>query len=360
MTTTPHTAGSEGLSGRILDMAPAAIMHLDCEDRLVFANPMAETALGFSASHMAGRAFGDLVGEGSMLSDLLARTRAHGGRLTDHNVDLDGPVGGWSEASALIGLDPLDGSAVIMLTPGPTTSRESGFLGDLRTFARTFAHEVKNPLAGVVGAAQLLLRRCRPEDEELLALIRDEGKRIARLSDRFAALEAFASPIVTSQNVHAPVSRAMELARRSAPSDVRFEEDYDPSLPNGMIDPDHVQEAVLNLLKNAAEAISAKGVAGVVRVKTRYRPGVRFPVGNGRSGAVELIVQDNGPGLPQDNQGRIFEPFFTTKPTGTGVGLAVVAEIAKAHGGGIDVKSRPGNTRFTLLLPLAGRSLETA
>ena len=349
-----------GLDGRILDMAPAAILHVDADGRLTFANPMAETALGFSASHAAGRPISELIGDDSMLWTLLSKARAHGGRLTDHNVQLASAHGGWAEASAMIGLDPFDRSAVIVLTPGPTTTREPGFLGDLRTFARTFAHEVKNPLAGVVGAAQLLLRRATDQDKELLELIRDEARRIARLADRFASMEAYTAPIVTAQNIHAPVERAMELARRAFPEGVVFEDDYDPSLPAGMIDADHIQEAVLNLLKNAAEAIRGRGRAGRIRISTRYRPGVRFAVRGGRSGAIEILVEDDGPGLPQDNQGRIFEPFFTTKKTGTGVGLAVVAEIVKAHGGGIEVKSRPGRTRFYLLLPLAGRTLEAA
>jgi two-component system nitrogen regulation sensor histidine kinase GlnL len=252
--------------------------------------------------------------------------------------------------------DGEDGGLVLTLVPARTGQEDAN--AEVTAFAqvaRMLGHEVKNPLAGIVGAAQLLARQARDEQQPLLSLIREEGARIERIVDRFAAFETFFSPRTRTTNVHIVLDSAVDLARASFGANARFDLQYDPSLPEIEVDPDHLHEAALNLVKNAVEAANMGARQARVALVTRYRAGFRFAGRDGprARGALEISVTDNGPGVPDASVARIFEPFFTTKAGGAGIGLAVVAEIMQAHGGFVVLDNSATGATLRLLFPIA-------
>ena len=221
-------------------------------------------------------------------------------------------------------------------------------------WADDLAHEVKNPVAGIRGAAQLLEQSVVEADRPLTQLIRDEADRVCGLVDR---LEVFASGGTIQRgavNIHEVLTRVRLLAASSFGQHVRWVESYDPSLPPVYGDRDQLVQVFLNLVKNAAEATPPEGAE--IMISTAYRQGVRFAAPGSRERVhlpLVVSVQDNGDGIPEDMQPYLFDPFVTSKPKGTGLGLALVAKIIGDHGGVIEFESRPRRTIFRVMLPMS-------
>lgn len=353
------TSAQDGsaLALRVLDAMPFAVVGLTRRDTVSFVNPAAETLLQRSAPLVRGRPLTDLLPEDSPLMDFINRARREGGVMSARSIRVASPHITPVDMDVTASPDTDDGGLVLTLMPVRSVQDESKN-ADVNAFAqvaRMLGHEVKNPLAGIVGAAQLLARQARDDQHALLTLIREEGSRIERIVDRFSAFETFFSPRARITNVHIVLDSVVDLAKASFGANARFDLQYDPSLPEIEVDPDHLHEAALNLVKNAVEASSASSRQARIAVATRYRAGFRFAGRDGprARGALEIAVTDNGPGVPEASIARVFEPFFTTKAGGAGIGLAVVAEIMQAHGGFVVLDNSASGASLRLLFPIA-------
>lgn len=355
MTLTVQDGSAQAL--RVLDAMPFAVIGLSRRDAVTFVNPAAETVLQRSSALVRGRPLTDLLPEDSPLMDFIARVRREGGVMSARSIRIASPHIAPVDMDVTASPDGEDGGLVLTLIPVRQVQDEAknAEVNAFAHVARMLGHEVKNPLAGIVGAAQLLARQARDEQQPLLTLIREEGARITRIVDRFTAFETFFSPRARVTNVHIVLDSVIDLAKASFGANTRFDLQFDPSLPEIEVDPDHLHEAALNLVKNAVEAAGSATKQARVSIATRYRAGFRFAGRDGprARGALEISVTDNGPGVPEVSVARVFEPFFTTKAGGAGIGLAVVAEIMQAHGGFVVLDNSATGASLRLLFPIA-------
>ena len=337
---------------------PMAVVVLDSDNRFRFANHDAEQFFGISTGSLAQMTLGDLVPLDNPIFLLIDQVRRVGATVADHDMSLESPrlnkQGLTVQGSPLLGEA---GSVILVLqdaSAARSLDRQMGFRSAARSvagMAAILAHEVKNPLSGIRGAAQLLEASVHPDDRELTVLIRDEADRIRALVDR---MEVFGDKPVTFApvNIHRVLEHVRRLAQSGFAENIRFVEVYDPSLPPVLGNRDQLVQVLLNLVKNASEAIDG---VGEIILTTAYQQGVRMAV-PGSNARIDLplvvAVRDNGPGISDDIRPHLFDPFVTSKPSGSGLGLALVAKIVADHGGLIEVDSRPGRTEFRLHLAM--------
>ncbi len=346
----------------LLSALPVAVLLLDAGNRFRYANHAAEQFLGLSMVQLAQHALGDLVPADSPIFLLIEQVRQNGVTISEYDLTLESPR--LHKQSVTVQGSPLpeEPDCVVLVLQDASAARALDRQLTFRSAARSvtgmaaiLAHEVKNPLSGIRGAAQLLESSVNAADRELTLLIRDEADRIRALVDR---MEIFGEKPVerAAVNIHRVLEHVRRLAQNGFAAHLRLHEVYDPSLPPAWGNRDQLVQVVLNLVKNAAEAITAGGVAnGEITLTTGFQHGVRLAVpGSERRRHLPLLVavRDNGPGIPEDIRPNLFDPFVSSKPTGSGLGLALVAKIVADHGGLIEVDSRPGRTEFRLHLPV--------
>ena len=350
-------------AARILNILPNPMMSVDAEGRIVDVNAAAESFFEMSQSVLRRQTLDEVVPFGSPLLQLVEQVRVRGTPINEYRVDLSTPRTG-ADRMVDIHVAPMPdaaGSVVIMMqerTIADKMDRQLTHRGAARSvsaLAAMLAHEIKNPLSGIRGAAQLLEMELGDNDRALTQLICDETDRIVKLVDR---MEAFSDgrPIEReSVNIHVVLDHVKRVSQAGFARHIRIVENYDPSLPPVLANRDQLIQVFLNLVKNAAEAIGEDAIDGEIELSTAFRPGVRLKTPGSASPVslpLEFCVKDNGPGIPEDIMPNLFDPFVTTKSSGTGLGLALVAKIIGDHGGMIECDSYPRRTTFRVLMPM--------
>jgi two-component system nitrogen regulation sensor histidine kinase GlnL len=354
------------LSTAVLQALPQPVIVIDEGRMIVFVNYAAETFFGASLSVLSRQKLDDLIAFGSPIVALAQSVAERQSAMTEYRVRVGSVRFGDSAEDRVVDVfaSPIsdDDARVALLfqerTMADKIDRQLVSRGAARSvtgLASMLAHEIKNPLSGIRGAAQLLEQSVTPEELPLARLVREEVDRIVDLIDR---VEVFGDerPIERQAiNIHAVLDRVKLLAKSGVARNISFSEEYDPSLPPVFGNRDQLIQVFLNLVKNAAEALD-RTPKGEIHISTAFRPGIRIAV-QGISQRIslplEIVIEDNGPGIAADLLPILFDPFVTTKANGSGLGLALVAKIVGDHGGVIDSDSRPGRTRFRVLLPVA-------
>ncbi len=351
----------EGGAGAVLNALPHPVVMVTPEGRIAGANQAAEIFFQNSAVVLARYDLSHFVPFGSPVFSLIEQVRESGGPVTEYRVDISSPRLGVERVVDVYASPVAEraGHVAIMLLPRSVTEkidRQLTHRGAARTvsgLAAMLAHEIKNPLSGIRGAAQLLEADGDENDRALTRLICDEADRIVGLVDR---METFADDRPTEReavNIHSILERVKVIARNGFARNVRMVEEYDPSLPPVHANRDQLIQVFLNLVKNAAEALQGTKDPEII-FRTAFRPGIRLSMPGSRSRVslpLEFSVIDNGPGVPDDLLPYLFDPFVTSKTNGTGLGLALVAKIIGDHGGVIECESQPRRTAFRILMP---------
>ncbi len=343
---------------------PVPALLLAPDDRIEDLNPAAESFLNLSSRALIGASVWDKVMIDAPLEEAFARTRERQSSLFVNDVDVGS--GERAPIQCNIQFAYLQGTAGFMLmliSPREIASRMTQNVQSTKAaksaigMAEMLAHEIKNPLAGIAGAAQLLSMGLKGADLELTDLIVEETRRIVKLLEQVEQFGNLRPPALRPVNIHDVLDRARQSASVGFGAHMMFIEDYDPSLPRTLADGDQLLQVFLNLLKNASEA---GGAGGTIRLRTFYEPSLRMRRKDGTLGRLPLQVEviDDGPGLPPEIAADVFEPFVSGRENGTGLGLALVSKLIGDIGGWISVDSVPGRTVFRISLPLAPREDE--
>lgn len=346
----------DDLYTRILEGLNSAVLLFDQALRLRYINPAGENLFRSSTRHMVNQPYEALIQDDAELIQQLNKALDSGRPFTRHEVNLD------------LGNDihvVVDFTAVPLREPGYPLemlielhsvdrllriSREENQLAQqeaTQKILRGLAHEVKNPLGGLRGAAQLLERQLDSEDlKEYTRVIIDEADRLQNMVNRILGPNNL--PNKRRINIHHLLEHVRSLLMAEGKPQIEIERDYDPSIPDIEADPDQLIQAILNIAKNAYEAL---GEEGTITLRTRIER--KYILGKQRHDLVARIdIVDNGPGIPEDMLDKIFFPMVTSRPEGTGLGLSIAQSLIQQHDGLIEVVSVPGGTIFTVLLPI--------
>ncbi len=357
------TASTPSSLRLVLDAMPNPVFVLGAEDRVCLANVAAEDFFQTSIQQLTKLSLLDLVPFASPVLQSVQSVREVGGVVNEYAVTVGSPKHGGERVVDVQSAQISDEAVFVVVTVQKRSMAHKldlqlshqGAARSVTGMSAMLAHEIKNPLAGIRGAAQLLEQGISDNDRALTQLICDETDRISRLVDQ---LEVFTDERPLDRkpvNIHIVLNHVAQLLDASGHAGIRIKQDFDPSLPPVHGNHDQLVQVFLNLAKNAAEAISLSNSLGEIAFSTAFRPGVRLAVPGSTdkvSLPLEVCVHDDGPGVPLDLRAHIFDPFITSKSTGRGLGLALVAKIVRDHGGVVECVARDRGTTFRVLLPL--------
>ncbi|MDR3515293.1 MAG: ATP-binding protein [Azospirillaceae bacterium] len=344
----------------VLNALPDSVVVVDKDREIRFVNHQALEFFEIGATALIGTPFAEQIPRDSQIFALIDQVERDGSTICQDGIVIETPRIGSHVVTVQVGpMGDLPNLILVMfherslarLIESQMIHRNAA--RSVTAMAAMLAHEVKNPLSGIRGAAQLLEQNASTEDQVLTRLICDETDRIVALVDRMEVFSDKRPLELSAVNIHLVLEHARKVAQTGFGRHVRFVEHYDPSLPAVRGNRDQLIQVFLNLIKNAVEAVPEQG--GEIVLVTSYQHGMRMaiPGRDGRSHLPLLVsIQDNGDGIPEDLRPHLFDPFVTTKLNGSGLGLALVAKIIGDHGGAIDFESQPRRTIFKVSLPM--------
>ncbi len=345
-----------GIATTLLDSLTTAILLLDRKLAVRYANPAAELLLDQSLRQLERKPIRSLFEHMSLDTDLLEKTIGAGHSFTDNdvtlvlhggnpiNVDLTSTcLSRGDQAFALLEMRRIDQQKRINQELQQLNQQNAA-----RDLVRGLAHEIKNPLGGLRGAAQLLEKELPdPKLGEFTRIIIEQADRLRNLVDRLLGPQRLSQR--EPHNIHMVLEKVRQLVLLDIAEGIEVSRDYDPSLPDFPMDPEQIEQAILNIVKNAAEALQGHGS---IRITTRSANQITLH-GRRHKLVAEIKIVDNGPGIPPELRETLFYPMVTGKSQGTGLGLSIAQTLVNQHDGRIDCASWPGHTEFTILLPIS-------
>ncbi len=355
-----------GFAAPLLNALPHPILVVGPANKIEYANAASEDFFQMSASIMRRHGLGGVVAFGSPLIALADQVRETGATVNEYGVDIGSQRFEGHKLVDIFGGPLMEGTGLIIMMLQQRSMAQMierhlthrGAARSVSALAAVLAHEIKNPLSGIRGAAQLLESAVSDQDRALTQLICTETDRICKLVDKMQVFGDERPLHREPVNIHDVLDHVRQIALNGFARNIRFAENYDPSLPPVSGDRDKLIQAFLNLVKNASEAIDEERTDGQISLSTSFRPGVRLSVPGSQTRVtlpLEISVEDNGAGVSSDLIPHLFDPFVTTKANGSGLGLALVAKIVRDHGGVIECESQPRQTIFRTLMPMAER-----
>ncbi len=351
------------LATSIIQALPTPVLLLDPANTVVFANSASEQYFQTSLRLLTGMSATAVIPPTSPIFGLIEKVRADQSSASEYEVLIGTPRSGGERAVDVQASSVIErpGHVLLLIQPrsaAQTFDNQLTYRGAARTvsgLATMLAHEIRNPLSGIRGAAQLIAPTLGDDDRALAQLICDETDRIRGLVDQ---LEVFSDdrPIEREPiNIHSVLDHVKFLAANSYAGGIVIKEQYDPSLPPVFGNRDQLIQVFLNLVKNATEAVCETKSKGPISLSTAFRPGLKLTAQGSHerlSLPLEVRVMNPGPAIPPERLTRVFEPFYTTKASGKGLGLALVAKIIRDHGGVVECQSNDERTTFRILLPM--------
>lgn len=352
---------SENPYKAMMSALPHTVIMVDADGYIAAANDMAEVFFQLSQNVLARQKLANLLPFGSPVLALVEQARDRLAPINEYRVDISNPKIGIDKVVDVYAAPVPDrtGAVTVMMQERSIADKMDRQLThrdaarSVTGLAQMLGHEVKNPLSGIRGAAQLLESSVDDEDRALTALITAETDRIVRLIDRMEVFSDQRPPEREPINIHVVLDRVKQLAQAEFGDRIRLVEQYDPSLPSVFANQDQLVQVFLNLVKNSAEAITELADPEIV-LTTAFRPGIRIQVPGTTTKTslpLEICIKDNGPGIPRELEDCLFDPFVTSKTNGSGLGLALVAKLIGDHGGVIEYDGSGRMTVFRVMLP---------